>query len=197
MPPEPQPRLRLCSEETPLERRDDDELMQLCAAGARAAFETLIRRHQAGLRAFCARRCGSGAGDDVAQETFVTVWQLSATYEPRGRFRAFLFTLAERRCRNVLRSSARFPAPCEPAAEPSLAATQLDALIAQERQRSLYRSVAKLSDEQQRALLLRFAGGLDYEEIAEIAKRPAATIRVRVFLALRRLRRLVRKADDL
>jgi DNA-directed RNA polymerase specialized sigma24 family protein len=81
-------------------------------------------------------------------------------------------------------------------AEASLEATQLDALIAQERQRDLYRSVAKLSDEQQRALLLRFAGGLEYDEIAQIAKRPAATLRARVFLALRRLRRLVRKADD-
>jgi RNA polymerase sigma-70 factor (ECF subfamily) len=179
-----------------LEGREDDELLQLAGVGVQEALAVLIRRHQSALRAYCTRRCGRGLGDDVAQEVFVAVWAQRTAYEPRGKFRAYLFTLAEHRCRNVKRAGARTakkhaaqaPAPAEP--------SQLDALLASERQRRLYASLDKLPEAQQRALLLRYAAGLDYDEIAEILARPAATVRTRVFLGLSKLRALLHKRGD-
>jgi RNA polymerase sigma-70 factor (ECF subfamily) len=51
--------------------------------------------------------------------------------------------------------------------------------------------VAKLPDDQRRAILLRYAAELDYDEIAEIVERPEATVRSRVFLGVARLKKLV------
>src|SRR5262245_24053254 len=81
--------------------RSDDERMLLAAGGSQAAYENLVRRHQRQVRAYCARWCGSAAtGDDVAQECFVELWQRRRDYEPRGKFKAFLFRVASNRCKN-------------------------------------------------------------------------------------------------
>ncbi len=184
---------------TGLAQRSDDELMQLARAGVESAFEQLIRRHQAALRAYCGRVCGRALGDEVAQESFLTVWRLRDSYEPRGQFRALLFTVAERRARNVLRAGARFmSATRQPEARElgASASSPLDALLTEERTRQLDCAVKQLSREQQRAIMLRYAGGLEYEEIAAILERPAATVRSRVFLGLARLRKLVRKRGE-
>jgi len=188
----PDPRHPEQGDPLPLEQRDDDELMQLAALGVERAFELLIRRHQRALRGYCARLCGPAGADDVAQEALLTVWNLRGSYEARGHFRAYLFTIAERRCMNAQRSRRRASAREERAGheERDPSHTPLDELLASERQRKLYESVNKLAREQRRAILLHYAGGLDYEEIALVTERPAATIRTRVFQGLLRLRKL-------
>ncbi|HVZ34956.1 MAG TPA: sigma factor-like helix-turn-helix DNA-binding protein [Polyangiaceae bacterium] len=69
-------------------------------------------------------------------------------------------------------------------------------VLVQERQRRLYLHVSKLSSAEQRAISLRYAAGLDYEEIAAIVKRPAATVRSRVFSGLLKLRKLMPKQGE-
>jgi RNA polymerase sigma-70 factor, ECF subfamily len=188
--------LRLCHPRAALESRDDDELMQLASAGAEGAFETLIRRHQAALRSFCARMCGPGVGDEVAQEVLVALWDMRARYQPRGTFRAFLFTIARRRCQNERRAVSRSSYELDDGVR-EVDPEQLDALLARERRRQLEARLTMLSSEQREAILLHFAADLDYAEIAEVARRPVTTIRTRVFLGLRRLRALARTKREL
>src|SRR5215510_13065365 len=89
------PALRALKAETPLGERDDDGLMLLASQGLADAFAVLIGRHQRALRSFCARTAGNTrAGDALAQEVFVTLWRRRNEYEPRGRFKAYLFTIA-------------------------------------------------------------------------------------------------------
>jgi RNA polymerase sigma-70 factor (ECF subfamily) len=181
----------------PLEARADDELMQLARAGLDAALATLIRRHQGAVRAYCARVCGSALADDVAQEAFLALWARRNDYEARGRFRAYLFTLVEKRALNVLRSGTRRRRKHEAARPETLPEPdQLDALLDRERQEQLYALVDELPGEQRRAIWLRYAGGLEYAEIAEIVARPEATVRTRVFLGLKRLRATLRERGE-
>jgi RNA polymerase sigma-70 factor (ECF subfamily) len=171
--------------------RDDDGLMVLACRGIEGAFEQLIRRHQAALRVFCARHCGNGAGDEIAQEVLLTVWHARASYEPRGKFRAYLFTIADRRCKKDARSRVRATRATSAASEyHTQPETPLESLLASERDAALERTLQTLPDEQRQALLLRYAAGLDYDEIADVVARPSATVRSRVFLALARLRKL-------
>jgi RNA polymerase sigma-70 factor (ECF subfamily) len=168
--------------------------MQLACAGLEAALAVLVRRHERALRAYCARVCGPDLADDVAQDAFVALWSARDRYEAHGRFRAYLFTLAERRAQNALRTRGRAlrrhdalglePAPTQP--------DQLEAVLAGERQRRLDALIARLPDEQQRALQLRYSAGLEYAEIAQIVARPEATVRTRVFQGLKRLRAFLR-----
>jgi RNA polymerase sigma-70 factor (ECF subfamily) len=185
---------------TPLAERDDDALMLLAGRGLTEAFAVLVRRHQRALRSFCARASGDvRAGDDLAQEVFVVVWRQRVEYQALGHFRSYLLTIAAGRCKNERRARQRRaeePAPRELSAQqrtPSSA--QLDSLVASERQRKLYELVAKLPAAQAQALRLRYAAELDYAEIAAIAKRSEATIRSRVFLALKQLKKRIAKGS--
>ena len=68
---------------------------------------------------------------------------------------------------------------------------QIEMLLAAERRQQMERLVARLAPKLREAIWLRFAGELEYREIAAIVDRPEETVRSRVFQALRRLRDLI------
>jgi RNA polymerase sigma-70 factor (ECF subfamily) len=161
--------------------------MQLAAAGMLEAFGEIVRRHHRPLRAFCARMLGNaGHADDAAQDVLLEVWRSCARYEGQGRLRAFLLTCARNRC---LRSARDRPPPRELGDQSAAApADQLDALLAAERRRRIDRALERLAPKLREAIALRFSGGLEYREIADLIGKPEETIRSRVFLGLKRLR---------
>lgn len=190
------PALRALEAERPLGERDDDALMLLASQGLSEAFGVLVARHQRALRNFCARSTGDArAGDDIAQEVFVTLWRQRRAYEPRGRFKSYLFTIALGRAKNERRARRRRAE--EPATSPrpettsEFGSAQLDALEASERARRLHELVAKLPEEQAEAIRLRYSAELAYAEIAALTDEPEATVRSRVFLGLKHLKRLI------
>jgi len=176
--------------EAALRLRSDDDLMELSGAGVLAAFEELVRRHQRPVRAFCARMLGDGAlAEDAAQDVFLEVWRVRGRYQGQGRLRSFLLTCARNRCLNAARQR-RELVPLEEPPVPA-SADQLDALLAAERRQYLTSVMRRLPPKLHEALALRFAGGLEYDEIARVTGRGEETIRSRVFLGLKRLRALL------
>ena len=179
----------------PPNERSDDELMGLAVGGAREAYEALVRRHQARLRAYCARWCGSAVvGDDLAQECFVEIWQRRASYVAQGRFKAYLFHVAANRCKNQRRSQGRELALVD--ADSTEAGGEQppssDKFVVRERAERVEQGLAKLPEPQREAVLLRYSAELDYAEMASLLEVSEATLRSRVFLGLMKLRRLLR-----
>jgi RNA polymerase sigma-70 factor, ECF subfamily len=178
----------------PLVERDDEALMALAAAEYRPAFEVLVHRYLPRLTSFCSKFVGSPrTGEELAQETLIETWARRHRYASSGKFKTFLFTLARNRCLNHVRDEGRHRRwnagaglkgrDAEPA-EPD----QLDALLDQERRRRVREALLALPAKLREAVLLRFDQGLDYAEVARVVGRPQATVRSRVFLALKRLR---------
>jgi RNA polymerase sigma-70 factor (ECF subfamily) len=64
---------------------------------------------------------------------------------------------------------------------------------AAEWKRSLWGSVAQLSDGQRQALVLRFSEGLSYEEIAVVMECPLGTVKSRIFHGLLALRQTIQE----
>ena len=190
--------------EVPLEAREDDALMALAAADHRRAFEVLAARHLGLLSGYCAKFLGSrSAGEEVAQDVLVEAWTGRRRYRPQGRLRVLLLTMARTRCLNRLRDDrrreARGPSLVEaPGDGPAAAAGvgQLDDLLAQERGRQVRAALLTLPTQLREAVLLRFDRALDYAEIARVVGRPEATIRSRVFHALKRLRRALAVEEE-
>lgn len=176
----------------PQEERSDDELMRSAAAGERAAYEALVRRHQAQLRAYCGRWCGSAVlGDDLAQECFVEIWKRRSSYVGQGRFKSYLFQIAANRCKNQRRSEQRARAAVDTTradAEPPSS----DRFARKERHDRLQHGLSKLPELQREAVLLRYGAELGYAEIADLLDVPEPTLRSRVFLGLMKLRRALR-----
>ena len=78
---------------------DDAALIaRVIASDDRHAFSTLVRRHQAPVRAFLVRLCCGDAAtaDDLAQVTFLRAYRHIAGYRSQGEFVSWLFALAYR-----------------------------------------------------------------------------------------------------
>lgn len=82
----------------------DGELMGRVALGDRQAFAALVERHQRPLTAYLGRVCGSAErAEELAQESFVRLFQAAGGYRDQGRLLPYLFRIGT----NLLRSEER------------------------------------------------------------------------------------------
>ena len=166
----------------------DDALMLRVAAGEHDAFRTLVDRHQTAVRRFCRTIAGDQThAHDAAQETFLRLWSARERYVARGKFTAYLFTLA----RNVSRSMTRRRRVLQWFGHDSEAQTGIDAetaMIAGESTRLVTVALDRLPERFRTPLILRFIEGLGYDEIAEVIGRTPSTARSRVHYGLAALR---------
>lgn len=90
---------------------EDAELMQRVQAGDEAALGALMQRWELPLKAVIARVVLNAAeAQDLAQETFVRVWQQRGKFQRGAEFRPWVLSIALNLARNRLRWSRRRPA---------------------------------------------------------------------------------------
>jgi RNA polymerase sigma factor (sigma-70 family) len=88
----------------------DQADMARLRAGHDAALNDLMARHAGALFGFLSRFTGDeDAANDLAQETFVRVYQNRSAFKSGARFSPWLFTIAGNLARNHLRSRSRRP----------------------------------------------------------------------------------------
>jgi RNA polymerase sigma-70 factor (ECF subfamily) len=88
----------------------DREDMERLAAGHDAALNDLMDRHAPALFRFLCRMLNNeDDANDLAQETFVRVFQARMKFKPTERFSAWLFTIAANLARNQIRWRTRHP----------------------------------------------------------------------------------------
>ena len=182
---------RDASSGAPLHELGDDDLMKLVAQRVRDAFRTLVTRYQTRVISICTRSMGSpDEGRETAQEVFVALWQAAPTYDPRGNFPGYLFTLVRNRLRSVARRRLTSDATVLALAGEgeSVAPDQLQRLLAAEDERRLRLALADLSETHRHALLLRFTAELPYEDIAGMCGAPVGTVRSWVHHGIKKLR---------
>jgi RNA polymerase sigma-70 factor, ECF subfamily len=176
--------------------RNDDELMLCACAGLRSAFAVLVERHAVRVVNLCARFVNDAQlGRELAQDTWVLVWQGREKYRGDGGFVAWLVTVARNHCRNELRrrkavaAHARAPVVDDAAVSPG----QLDSLLVEERRRRVRAALAELPLSLREALLLRYGEDLRYDEIASVVGTGESTLRSRVHHGLKALKEKLEK----
>jgi RNA polymerase sigma-70 factor, ECF subfamily len=177
-----------------LAERSDDELMKLAATGLRRAFEVLVRRYAERVVASCSRFVNDSAlAQELAQDTWVLVWQAKSNYRGDGGFVPWLITITRNHCRNELRrrKTAVTRESEQPASEPAYTSEQLDELLLEERRRRVRRALAGLSPPLREALLLRYGEELRYDEMTTALGAGESTLRSRVHHGLRALKSLL------
>ena len=89
---------------------DDVELMLRLKEGDDAALDRLMDRWREPLFHYLVRMTGQAEdAADLAQETFVRVYQKRSRYRAKGSFSTWLFTIATRLARNRARWKRRHP----------------------------------------------------------------------------------------
>lgn len=87
------------------EEPSDEALLRAYAQGDAAAFERLYQRHAAPVWRFVLRSLNDRAlADEVTQDAWFAVAREAPRFEPRAKFRTWLFTLAHHRLVDVLRA---------------------------------------------------------------------------------------------
>ena len=75
---------------------EDAQLLERSRRGDEGAFAELFRRYQAAIYRYAVHMCGTSAGDDVVQETFLAVLrQRGRTDAPRQAVAGYLFGIAQ------------------------------------------------------------------------------------------------------
>ncbi|MFZ5890862.1 MAG: RNA polymerase sigma factor [Myxococcota bacterium] len=173
-----------------LAHRSDDELMELARAGLREAFSVLVERHAARVVNLCSRFVNDAQlGRELAQDSWVLVWQSRDKYRGDGGFVAWLVTVARNHCRNELRRRKTAAAHEAHLVDAPQTPRQLDNLLVEERRRRVRRALAQLASPLREALLLRYGEELRYDEIASVLGTHESTLRSRVHHGLRALKR--------
>lgn len=166
-----------------MELSDIDLVTLAKAARSSAAFETLVKRHQAPLRAFLIRMTDDAAlADDLAQEAFLKAYRALDGFRGGSSFRSWLFAIAVREAglsRRKEASRSRIDAQ---------GGSDADAAPAAEFSIDLQRALMTLTPEERAAALLCDAAGLSHAEAAGAMSAPLGTVKTLVSRAREKLR---------
>lgn len=170
----------------------DGQLLAAARAGDRHAFAALVDRYKDPLVSFLTRLTGRpDAADDLAQESFVRLYERAGAYREQGRLKAYLFRIAM----NLLRSSERqrrrrelLRAAFLPTNGHRTPAPQSARLLQSELRDKLARAIAELPLRYRTPFVLREVEGWSYRQICDAIGCREGTVKSRIHRGRRMLR---------
>jgi RNA polymerase sigma-70 factor (ECF subfamily) len=176
----------------------DEQLLAEVVQGRSDAFELLVRRHAGELYRFVLRYTNNSvAAEDVAQDSFLQAYVSAASFDPKRRFRSWLFTIAANKARDWLRKRARhtevsLDAQTDESLGPGTLADLLasenempeDTLEINEQRRLVRRVVDDMPSHLREILVLSYYHHFRYRELAEILDVPLGTVKSRLHAAV-------------
>lgn len=162
------------------------ELLERFAAGDLEAFEALFRQHQKDVYAWIVRIVrDTGVAEDLTVETFWRIYRARARFRPDGNFGAWSRRIATNAALDHLRSKRRdtelnesFPAPARP-----------DPAIRHEERQAIYEAFRQLPANYRLIATLALIEDEPYDIIADAVGTSASVVKIRVFRAVRMLRK--------
>ena len=163
----------------------DVELAQLAAAGDRAAYGELVKRHGSAVRGLL-RRMGAepATADDVAQDAFLAGYENISEFRGEGTFAGWIKRTAARlyirrfRRKAIVDFHADAPEPDGFAGGEGEAADRID----------LDEALKQLPPAERMCVSLCYGEGLSHAEAAEILGAPLGTVKSHVKRGLDRLK---------
>ena len=172
----------------------DSDLMIRLARGEDLALNSLMDRWSERVAAFLHRMTGrSDVAVDLAQETFVKLYDARDRYRPTGNFSTYLFAIAANLARNHARWQNRHPTvsldataadespalreAADPKQNPEEAAESADRI------RAVHQAFLALSPDLREAMTLFVYEGMGYAEIAAISGCSPKSVETRIYRA--------------
>ena len=176
---------------------DDHVAVRLCQDGQPDAFRSIVERHSGVLfgTAYLMTRDRARA-EDMVQEALLSAWRGIRSFRPGSNLRAWMIRILVNRVisegrRHRVKETELGPDMSEPSGEP-----EGEARVMQAEDRALIgRAMSTLSDQQRRALTLRYYADLTVPEIARTLGWAEGTVKSRIHRGLRRLRHALDPMD--
>lgn len=179
----------------PPEESEDTALLARIARRDQAAFAAFYDRHASQVLGLLFRMLRRRAeAEEMLQEVFLQVWREAERYRPQGSTpRGWVFLMARSRAIDRMRSAtARERREVRTAENPgpaSVAPAGPERLEERERRHRIAAALAELPAEQRTAIEHAFFEGLSHREVAEQLDEPLGTVKSRILLGMRKLRR--------
>ena len=187
-------------EELNLDTESDQMLMISVRDGNVEKLGMIFERYHVQLFNFFLRLTGNRPlSEDLVQEVFIRLLKYRYTFRENSMFTTWMFQIARNARTDYFRKSPHDEVSIENSAyeHVSLMPTPGERTEESERMHIMQTALSQLSEEKREVLLLRGAHGLKFDEIAEILKCPANTIRSRAFRAIQDLRVAVNKLEGM
>lgn len=171
------------------------------------AFDLLVRRHSRELYQFVLRFTGSSAAaDDVVQDAFLQVHLSGASFDPKRRFKPWLFAIAANKARDMLRKRSRrdevsLDAHISGEGEGGQRFVDLLAsdpqddtghLELEEQKRIIERTIEQMPGHLREALVLAYYHRFPYKDMAAVLEIPVGTVKSRLHSAVAHFGKLYR-----
>jgi RNA polymerase sigma-70 factor (ECF subfamily) len=147
---------------------DDDALIRAVASGDAGAYRALAERYLAPIVRYASRLLGDAhEAEDVAQETFLRLWQQASRYEARGhKPSTWLYRVAHNLCVDRLRK--RRPEANESPDEREGGERPSGELAKKELAAAVHAALTALPERQRAAIALIHDEGMSQTEAAEV-----------------------------
>ncbi len=180
--------------------REDAALMARVQRGDEPALGALMDRWELPVKSVIGRIVlNAGEAEELAQETFVRVWQQREKFRAGAAFRPWVFSIAVNLARNRLRWWRRRPTVSldewsETAGEGVGAKGEgAEALERGERAAAVRDAIAALPGELREAIVLFEYERLSHAEIAEVVGATAKAVETRIYRAREKLRAALKR----
>jgi len=162
------------------------ELLERFAAGDLEAFEVLFRQHQREVYAWIVRIVrDTGIAEDLTVETFWRIYKYRARFKPDGNFRAW----ARRIATNAALDHLRHSRPETPLPENLPCEASPDSAVRGEQRESIRKAFYELPAKYRLVATLALVEEETYSDIAQAVGISESLVKVRVFRAVRMLRK--------
>ena len=175
--------------------REDTELMRRVQLGDEAALGALMQRWELSLKAFIGRIVlNTSEAEELAQETFVRVWQQRGRYRADAPFRPWIFAIAVNLARNRLRWWKLRPLVAledwteVPSDSGTAAEGETRRLDRAERASAVRDAIARLPTDLREAIVLFEYEQMSYAEVAEAVGASSKAVENRIARAREKLR---------
>lgn len=187
-------------------RSTDHELVTFARSGSEKAYRELLDRYQRPVFSLVYRMVRDRElSEDLAQETFVKVFNHLDSYNPKYKFSSWIFKIASNLAIDHLRrkeldtvslDGSRHARTADEAESSRITVASTDEnpeelLEARELGEEIEAAIGELRVEYRTAILLRHVEGRPYEEIAEIMDVPLGTVKTYIHRARGELREML------
>jgi len=177
---------------------DDSQLVARAQTGDQNAFAELVRRYRDRVFRLAVSIIGKEfvpEAEDVAQEVCARLGKAVAGYRGGAAFTTWLYAIVLNAARDSLRRSAREMVRAEAFGVHAALVADTDP-ASDDPAETLWAAVRALPDKQREAVTLVYGEGLSHAEAADIMAVAEPTVSWHVHEAKKRLRALLRPAED-
>jgi RNA polymerase sigma-70 factor, ECF subfamily len=171
---------------------EDRDLISRARRGNVEAYNLLVSRWEKRVYNYLLRLVRNREDAlDLTQDAFLKAYQNLSRLEDAGRFAPWLFRIAHNEAYSLLRKTR----PAGELEDEAPAAAGRGRMLPIEVSIAVESAMARLSEDQREAVVLKIYQGFKFEEMAEITGCPVSTIKSRLYTALELLKATLAPMD--